>query len=283
VIMSGDNINDELLDHLNKIKRLYCENDFLIPSSSVHSLVFRYQEMMLVSERLQASTDHLTSVLKCQDNGFTSLETVKTKLVDISIIKARNIISKVANVSTVNKFLTFWTKSFSTMTTILETALQVFNINPQGVLFPAKPDCRSEEIMEISQKIINIDVSCFYGELQSFHLRGDCAFFTRCLHSFMLFYCDNLELNLTSLKKVLHSLRCLTDREMMADKVINISREVNILSMVKPVLELSSSRMELSSSMLWPGGSNLWLCGSGVGTINVGVQSRFFAQDSETV
>ena len=226
--MSGDNINDELLDHLNKIKRLYCENDFLIPSSSVHSLVFRYQEMMLVSERLQASTGHLTSVLKCRENGFTSLETVKTKLVDISIIKARNIISKVANVSTVNKFLTLWTKSFSTMTTILETALQVFNINPQvtliimlqesekkknyffclfrkknnfyyvqGVLFPAKPDCRSEEIMEISQKIINIDVSCFYGELQSFHLRGDCAFFTRCLHSFMLFYCDNLELNLT--------------------------------------------------------------------------------------
>ena len=215
--MSGDNINDELLDQLNKIKRLYCENDFLIPSSSVHSLVFRYQEMMLVSKRLQASTGHLTSVLKCQDNGFTSLETVKTKLVDISIIKARNIISKVANVSTVNKFLTFWTKSFSTMTTILETALQVFNINPQvtllimlqeserktkknsvqGVLFPAKPDCRSEEIMEISKKIINIDVSCFYGELQSFHLRGDCAFFTRCLHSLMLFYCDNLELNLT--------------------------------------------------------------------------------------
>ena len=132
--MSGDNINDELLDHLNKIKRLYCENDFLIPSSSVHSLVFRYQEMMLVSKRLQASTDHLSSVLKCQDNGFTSLETVKTKLVDISIIKARNIISKVANVSTVNKFLTFWTKSFSTMTTILETALQVFNINPQVTL-----------------------------------------------------------------------------------------------------------------------------------------------------
>ena len=36
-----------------------------------------------------------------------------------------------------------------------------------------------------------------------------------------------------SLKKVLHSLRCLTDREMMADKVINISREVNILEAQK--------------------------------------------------
>lgn len=129
VTMHSKQTKEELIQHLKTIADIYCENDFLIPGSSVDGLVLKYQQMNFASAKVKACSDYLVTSLRCEDNGYKSLQTVKNKLVEVASSKARHIVSKVANVNEVKKFLAFWTKSFDTMIVILETALELLNLS----------------------------------------------------------------------------------------------------------------------------------------------------------
>ena len=129
ITMQGKQTKEELVQHLKTIAGIYCENDFLIAESSVDGLVLKYQQMNFASAKVKACSDYLVTCLRCEDNGYKSLQTIKDKLVEVAGSKARHIVSKVANVNEVKKFLTFWTKSFDTMIVILETALELLNLS----------------------------------------------------------------------------------------------------------------------------------------------------------
>ena len=87
--------------------------------------------------------------------------------------------------------------------------------NPENCLFPANADCKSEKIVELSKKIMEVDATPFYGDIQSkkklnrvsyfflflgdiqsFHLKGDCRMFTKFLHYAIIFYGERVHFNL---------------------------------------------------------------------------------------
>ena len=104
------------------------------------------------------------------------------------------------------------------------------SLEPSANLFPAKPDCTKEQIQALSRQMLSLDVSPFYGEIQAFHLAGDCGYFTRMLHSLMIFYCDNYELKLESVSTLLSNLQCLFDEDRLSRKVVDVSRVMDIKS-----------------------------------------------------
>ena len=182
--------------NLGQISNIYCEDDFLIQNKCVDALLSRYEKMMIARDDIDNKVDRIVYSLRNEHNGYRSLLTVTDKLVDLANIKAKNILMKVSNVSTVNKFLSFWTKTFQTMAKILTMALEIYALNNGTTLFPAKPDCKSEEILKISKDLIDVDISSFYGDIQAFHLDGDCGHFTKLLHKLLIFYEDKTEFNL---------------------------------------------------------------------------------------
>ena len=189
---AGENFQHNLL----QISNIYCENDFLIQSMCVDTLLARYEKLMLARDGIDNKVDRIVYSLRSEHNGYRSLLTVTDKLVDVANVKAKNILVKVSNVSTVNKFLGFWTKTFETMAKILNMALDIYALNNGTTLFPAKPDCKSEEILKISRDLIDVDISSFYGDIQAFHLDGDCGHFTKLLHKLLIFYQEKTEFNL---------------------------------------------------------------------------------------
>ena len=87
--------------------------------------------------------------------------------------------------------------------------------------------------MEISRRVINLDVSPFYGDIQSFHLKGDIKMFTAMLHKAMLFYygyskCQWKEPVITT-KTWLENLKCVFDPDLRSKKVVEISKEMGII------------------------------------------------------
>ena len=106
----------------------------------------------------------------------------------------------------------------------------ITSLEPSANLFPARPDCTREQVQSLSRQMLDMDVSPFYGEIQAFHLTGDCGTFTRMLHNLMIFYCDNYELKLGSLSTLLSNLQCLFDEDRLSRKVVDVSRVMDIKS-----------------------------------------------------
>ena len=123
------------LDYLGQIKAIYCENDFLIHSEKVQTLLCHYHQMALLTSELTAQSDKVNMALNSENNGYKSLVSMTEKLTDIATSRAKNILSKVANVSTVSKFLSFWSKAFNTMCQILEMASGMYHVSINGLFY----------------------------------------------------------------------------------------------------------------------------------------------------
>ena len=104
------------------------------------------------------------------------------------------------------------------------------SLEPSSNLFPAKPDCTKDQIQALSRQMLSLDVTPFYGEIQAFHLSGDCGYFTRMLHNLMIFYCDHYELKFESVSTLLSNLQCLFDEDRLSKKVVDVSRVMDIKS-----------------------------------------------------
>ena len=92
---------------------------------------------------------------------------------------------------------------------------------------------------------MNLDVSSFYGELQSFHLKGDCYLFTKFLHMVMIFYGDNIQLSLKTIKQFLTNMRSLVNDELLAKRVVEVSKTMDI-ALAKSFYSLGESFMTTS-------------------------------------
>lgn len=71
----------------------------------------------------------------------------------------------------VKEDLQTWIKVSERMTSITDMAVEM--MDQYDTLYPDKPDCQEPEIFKISQKVLNMDVTPFYGSALAFHLRGD--------------------------------------------------------------------------------------------------------------
>ena len=118
-------------------------------------------------------------------------------------------------------------------TEILTFSSDIRKLNTGWSLFPDNPDSTSAEAMEISRRVINLDPSPFYGEIQSFHLKGDIKIFTAMLHKAMLFYYGYSHYQwkdpMNATKNWMENVKCVFDDQLRSKKVVDISKEMGVL------------------------------------------------------
>jgi len=231
-----------LVDLLFKINDIYCEKDFLIHGEKVQVLLLKYQQLNLVRKSVASQSGSYVTALHSDYNGYKSLENICKQLVEIATSKAGEIVRKVANVNEVNKYVSFWTKAFDSLNQIMEMASDLVLFNPENCLFPANADCKSEKIVELSKKIMEVDATPFYGDIQSFHLKGDCRMFTKFLHYAIIFYGERVHFNLKSLKGFMNNLGCLFSEEKLSERIVKVSKEIDV-GLAKSFYSLGESYM----------------------------------------
>ena len=191
--------------------------------------------------------------MACEYNGYKTLASVSHSLVATATERGQSIVAGVANLNTVKHFLSTWTERFSRMTDILEIAGGIRDLNTEHSLFPQLPDSSDSKVMDISRRIINLDVSPFYGEIQSFYLQEDINSFTSVLHKAMVFYYfyDKYEWTnyLKASKDYLENVQCLFDDELRSKKVVQISKEMGV-DFAKKFFQMGESLLPKSMKKL---------------------------------
>ena len=139
------------------------------------------------------------------------------------------------------------------MTDILNIGAGIRDLNTEHTLFPHLPDSSEAKVMEISRRIINLDVSPFYGEIQSFYLKEDINIFTAVLHKAMVFYYFYDKYKWTNWAKAskdyLETVQCLFDDELRSKKVVQTSKEMGV-DFAKKFFQMGESLLPKSMKKL---------------------------------
>ena len=223
---------DLFLRLMSDLKDFYCENDFLLDSKAVLLLSHNYQELQRAVTILDGYGDQYQEKTVCEYNGYKTLAAVSHCLISAATERGQEILAQVGNLNTVKHFVSSWTERFSRMTDILNIAAGIGDLNTEHTLFPQLPDSSDSKVMDISRRIINLDVSPFYGEIQSFYLKEDIKIFTAAMHKAMIFFYfyDQYKWKncLKASKDYLESFQCLFDDELRSKKVVQISKDMGV-------------------------------------------------------
>ena len=245
--------DDPFLKLLSDLRDVYCENDFLLDSKAVLVLSSRYQELTGAVTLLDGFGAEYGETVGCDYNGYKTLVSVTNTLIADATERGQSVVAGVANLKTVKHFLSAWSERFSRMTDILDIAAGIRDLNTDQTLFPQLPDSSHSKVMEISRRIITLDVSPFYGEIQSFYLKEDINIFTSVLHKAMVFYYfyDKYEWTncLKASKDYLENVQCLFDDELRSKKVVQISKEMGV-DFAKKFFQMGESLLPKSMKKL---------------------------------
>ena len=244
---------DLFLKLLSDLTDIYCENDFLLDSKAVAVLSYKYQELSRAVTILEGYGGEYEESVACDYNGYKTLASVSHSLVAAATQRGQSIVAGVGNLNTVKLFLSAWTERFSRMTDILDIAAGIRDLNTHHSLFPQLPNSSQSKVMEISRRIINLDVSPFYGEIQSFYLKEDINIFTSVLHKAMVFYYFYNKYEWTNYVKAskdyMENFQCLFDDELRAKKVDQISKEMGV-DFAKKFFQMGESLLPKSMKKL---------------------------------
>ena len=244
---------DLFLKLLSDLTDLYCERDFLLDRKAVAVLSYKYQDLTRAVDLLEGYGAEYEESVACDYNGYKTLASVSLSLVAAATERGQDIVRGVGNLNTVKLFLSAWTERFSRMTDILDIAAGIRELNTQQSLFPQLPDSSDSKVMEISRRIINLDVSPFYGEIQSFYLQEDINIFTSVLHKAMVFYYfyNKYEWKnyLKASKDYLANVQCLFDDELRSKKVVQVSKEMGV-DFAKKFFQMGESLLPKSMKKL---------------------------------
>ena len=186
---------------------MYCDEKghFMKPKSfNNFKLSLLYVEMH--TKTLQDNVSRYDGKTKVAANGYRSIVKVTEQLINQCVETGDKIVFKVSNINLVKEYLKTWTKALGIMKDILEMTMDIMELSYNDQLFPEKPNCQTTNVMKLSERLMNLDVSPFYGDLSAFHLKGDCSQLGRLLTIAMAAYSDffgrTMTENCKSLKKL---------------------------------------------------------------------------------
>ena len=113
---------DGFMEILSGVRKVYCEDDFLLHSKSVAALGFSYDELNKAVTVLEENAEKYQAEAASPYNGYNTLTGVARSLVDLAIEDGQSVLDRVANLNTVKQFLRMWCERFSRMTDILNIA-----------------------------------------------------------------------------------------------------------------------------------------------------------------
>ena len=111
---------------LSDIRRVYCEDDFLLDNKAVDTLATKYDELRVTVKEVESNLGKYQEEAGCQYNGYKTLAGVSLNLTVLATEEAQSIVSRVAKLSSVKLFLARWSERFSRMTDILNIALGLY-------------------------------------------------------------------------------------------------------------------------------------------------------------
>lgn len=114
---------------LSDIRRVYCEDDFLLDNKAVDKLGTKYDELRATVMEVETNLGKYQEEAGCQYNGYKTLAGVSLNLTVLATEDGQSILSRVAKLSTVKVFLARWSERFSRMTDILNIAIGLY-LNP---------------------------------------------------------------------------------------------------------------------------------------------------------
>ena len=252
-MITPTNPPDLFLKLMSDLQEVYCENDFLLDRKAVSLLSHKYQELQRGVTILAGYGEEYQERTVCEYNGYKSLASVSRCLVVVATERGQAILRQVGNLNTVKLYLSAWIERFSRMTDILNIAAGIRDLNTGQTLFPQLPDSSDSKVMDISRRIINLDVAPFYGEIQSFYLKEDIKIFTSVMHKAMIFFYfyNNYEWTnyIKASKEYLENVQCLFDDELRSKKVVQISKEMGV-DFAKKFFQMGESLLPKSMKKL---------------------------------
>ena len=181
----------ELYTICKSLTDIYCdENDHLIKAKSVKRFLSKSQHLENHTQTIRANVSRYDGKIKIEENGYRSIVKVVDILISQCVEKGQRIVSKVANINLVREYLKTWTNTLHSMNELVEIAVEIMEESSNDMLYPNEPNCQKPKMVELSKRLLDLDVTPFYGDLLGFHLKGDCSHMGRVLHIAMAYYSD---------------------------------------------------------------------------------------------
>ena len=223
----------ELYIVCQKLRDIYCdENDHLINRKDVKQFKIRILNVDKNTKHLHLNASRFDGKIHKELNGYRSLIRVTELLVNRCVKTGQQIVSKVSNVKLVKEYLKAWISPLNVISKLLELAVEIMELASDDMLYPDKPNCQSPKVVELSKKLIDLDVTPFYGELLGFHLKGDCSQMGRVLNVALASMSDFFEGTMINkfknLKKLHYGYYYATNNDDLAKKVVEASRSLQV-------------------------------------------------------
>jgi hormone-sensitive lipase len=233
MLVTNENHFGELYIICRKLKDIYCdENDHLIKSNHVKSFKLKIVNIDKHVKTLSENVLRYDGKTKIEANGYRSIVNVTELLISRCVKNGQQIVSKVSKIKQVKEYLKSWNSTLKAIKDLLEMGVEIMELGKNGMLYPDKPDCQNEKVADLSKRLLNLDVTPFYGDLTGFHLIGDCSQMARILNIAMASYSDlyggTMIKKFQNLKKLHYGYYYATSNDDLANKIVKASRSMQV-------------------------------------------------------
>ena len=107
---------------------------------------------------------------------------------ELCLEEGQEITTRIKNLNTFKNYLKYWRAPLNAIDNILELTVEIMELAENNMLYPDNPNTKTEKVVRLSKKMIDLDVTPFYGELIGFHLKGDCSRMARLMNNALVYY-----------------------------------------------------------------------------------------------
>jgi len=203
-------------------------------TGDLETLVTRFKVMQETTNKISCNVHKYDSKTGAKANGFRSLLRVTATLVRHSVDLLETMRHQQGTLgyvsAEVKQDLNTWMKVAERMNDLMMIAAEMMETSDR--LYPEKPNCLEPKVAEMSQKVLHLDVTPFYGSALGFHLRGDSRRMMLPLAISMASYSDIYGGSIFGkIKRLRDSGMCwnyIKDSDVLAKKIVSNSRNMQV-------------------------------------------------------
>ena len=202
--------------------------------TELEPLVNHVRALQKLISKIKINIESYDSKTGTKANGYRSL----TRVVGTLVLHCSEILETVKHqqstlgyvASEVKDDIKTWILVLERMIDVLELAVEIKSFNDK--LYPDKPDSAAAEVIQLSKKAMDLDLTPFYGSALGFHLRGDSRRMMHPLAISMASYSDIYGGSIFGkIKRLRESGYCwsyINDPKALSQKVVENSRNLQV-------------------------------------------------------
>ena len=215
------------------MREIYCdERDHLIKRKEVNAFKLRILNIDGNTRTLLENVSRFDGKTNLKVNGYRSIVRVTMLMIDLCLEEGQEIVTRIKNLNTFKTYLNYWTAPLNAIDNLLKLTVDIMELAENNLLYPDNPNAKTERVVELSKKLIDLDITPFYGEFIGFHLKGDCSKMGRLLNIALAYYSNffggSLREKIGSLKKLHYGYYYITNYQELAKQVVEASRSLQV-------------------------------------------------------